>query len=179
MNKPWEGIRPFRVFDPQGNPAEPTDDGTDRTLDMRWWDFRDVLCDGKDISQWRYEANKKGLVIEEFTGMVDCTGTEIHEGDIVRAIETWQPFDHIGVVAFNPLCGAYYLTIPGKPDHGFPLMLHQYDCLHILGDIHDNPDIELSMLYHGDEGYQDADRDRLEAVVAELAKKGGGADGGA
>lgn len=105
------------------------------------------------------------------TGMLDCRGMKICEGDIVRGIETWQPWDHIGVVAYSSEYGAYYLTIPGKPDKDYLIPLHEYDLLHKLGTVRNNPDIQLSMLYYGDEGYpEDGEcmREELKKVVAEL-----------
>ena len=87
-------------------------------------------------------------------GMLDQSEKEIAEGDIVHGIERWQLWNHIGVVKYEPKKAAYVLTLPGdEVDPDKSVLLWDYDSVQILGNVKDNPEIELSMLFYGDEGY--------------------------
>lgn len=155
MNKYWDGLRPFRVVEPERPSFE---------IDAVKNDMQNT------IQHWNGIIKSYRLRLEEHTGMTDCKGTDIFVGDIVRGIETWQPYDHTGVVQFNATAGAYYITIPGEPDNEDPFMLHEYDCLHVLGNVRDNPDIPLSMCFlrDDDDEFQDECREALELVIQEL-----------
>jgi hypothetical protein len=71
----------------------------------------------------------KGLEYEQYTGLKDCNGKEIYEGDICNQVFSDKAFT--GFVTFEPTRG---YTLSNKE----PLWIHNIE---IVGNIHENPEL--------------------------------------
>lgn len=79
------------------------------------------------------------ITLLQYTGLKDCNGTEIYEGDIV------QPNDINGVLyvdwyqAESRYAAYYPRTINGI--RNYTLALYHPDTLEVIGNIYENPDL--------------------------------------
>lgn len=79
--------------------------------------------------------------IGQFSGLYDCNGKEIYEGDILK----WEKDGLMYVVKFWD--GMFYASVKECNDGilgGFPLHAltkHDYRKCEIIGNIHDNPEL--------------------------------------
>lgn len=84
------------------------------------------------LKNYRLE-NHTEFTIEQYTGLKDASGTEIYEGDVLRA--DW-PDSPIVVVSWRKeLC-----TFISRDDRGWYKPTSWSRCL-IIGNIHDNPEL--------------------------------------
>lgn len=81
------------------------------------------------------------LILMQYTGLKDRQGVEIYEGDIVKRYEaigqvmfTTGGFDVDGLSANTPGFGFF-----AHPN--FPECLWDSDCLEVIGNIYENPDL--------------------------------------
>ena len=93
--------------------------------------------------------------VGQFTGVFDCNGREIYEGDVVIMVtnDKWSPWPSNVLipsrcqVIFDPELGGYVMeTIieKGDPDlHGEYTHFGdiKIDSVEVIGNIHDNPDL--------------------------------------
>lgn len=79
--------------------------------------------------------------VGQFTGLCDCNGNKIYEGDILK----WEKDGLMYVVKFWD--GMFYASVKECNDGilgGFPLHAltkHDYRKCEIIGNIHDNPEL--------------------------------------
>ena len=78
-----------------------------------------------------YEVNPD--TVGQFTGLCDCNGREIYEGDIVRN----ESAGFCGVVQYRD---ATFIIFLGEMN-GALLICLQTGSLEIIGNIHDNPEL--------------------------------------
>lgn len=98
----------------------------------------------------------KDAVLEQSTGMEDANGQVIFEGHVVRGIESWDSWDHLGVVEYHKGLGAFVLNLPGNTDVHRIVELATYDKLEILGNYTPAPAaFNLKMRFFGDEEYRE------------------------
>jgi len=105
-------------------------DATERTHgDMVTWGFirRHNIESGRMES---IEVDRK--TVGQYTGLKDKNGQEIFEGDIVRDIDTSKVFE----IMYR---GHMFLRYERKPMYMFYTL--DGDCLEVIGNIHDNPDL--------------------------------------
>lgn len=122
-----------------------------RVIKFRVWDGKTYhenieLGSGDDgCFSWGYIDDEKN-VIEQFTGLQDKNGRDIHEGDIIK----WNhPFSDIGVVewalgdAFNtyPACAFWALNVKARGICAFQMD----DIYEVIGNIYENPELLTKM----------------------------------
>lgn len=81
------------------------------------------------------------VVVEQFTGLTDCKGKEIWEGDILSWEAGSDEYDRGHVYYYR---GGFYISFEKVPHHSTsePLAdeLENYH-IEVLGNIHENPDL--------------------------------------
>jgi len=101
-------------------------------------DFADIEC-----NEWFKELQKDGLVIMQFTGLKDCHGKEIYEGDIVKSIEEYNSYTSMKSEIYG---GQVYEVVWDKA--GFelspsPIVNHliSWNDVEVIGNIFENPEL--------------------------------------
>jgi len=119
-----------------------------REIHFRAWDvFNGIYYHSKESNLYRFfkcveEAISGGntVVVEQYTGLKDCKGKDIYEGDILD----WKHFyvygdtdgiKKVDVVVFR--AGAFVCKRYGKLARDFG---YQQPC-EIIGNIHENPEL--------------------------------------
>lgn len=121
--------------------------------------MRKILFRGKSpiSGEWFYGYYKEGDVNEdcgeiwenyntytvvykntvgEYTGLNDCKGVKIFEGDIIKFIDDYGFIRKCGVEVENGL----FMTFGGYDDLLYNIVLN-YDDVEIIGNISDNPEL--------------------------------------
>ena len=113
-------------------------DSTAHIIGYRYWGeiSKDDLSD-LDLISWKVIPKTIG----QYTGLTDKNGKKIFEGDIVRALLSWDGEDvaDVGRIFYSEeLCG-FYRTSKVFGD-GCPSMSYT-DEYEVIGNIYDNPEL--------------------------------------
>lgn len=114
-----------------------------KSLNTGLWSYGDLRQDNiRRKAYVEYEVDPE--TIGQFTGLRDCKGKEIYEGDIL----SFTVFDvfggdrqHRGTVRY---CGSRFmiwLSLDGEDCLDLDWVIEQDDELEIIGNIYDNPEI--------------------------------------
>ena len=131
----------------------------DQVYPARWMTGNDCIVkpDGT-LAQEDYElctiSNPEDYVVEQFTGLLDCDGKEIYEGDIVKASVAEEGGDvtdertkQVGRICYRSDTAGYSLchTLHDSPYRVDISVLFLRGAvsqrLEIIGNIHENPDL--------------------------------------
>ena len=114
-----------------------------RTLKLRYFYkgkfyYIDLYKDNTRIKFEEYEKRPKTSPFEQFTGLLDKSGKEIYEGDIVKAI---YPSN-----AINKLAGLHHVFVIEwenryPHDNFLGYNLGFFDSIEIIGNIYENPEL--------------------------------------
>ena len=90
--------------------------------------------DGKAVDGWRIKVEPE--TVGQYTGLKDCEGREIYEGDVVRYENC------ICLVVYNSTrFASFALRKDGWAfDHYFGEAFEASEC-HVIGNVHDNPEL--------------------------------------
>lgn len=112
-------------------PGNPIDPG----FKSAWMHF-DFMC----ISNAREIVDRYGDTLGEYTGIKDCNGKEIYEGDIVK-----DEMNKISKVIFENNIGSCGCCFPSFSGSGF-VMRDICDKFEVIGNIHENPELLEEMV---------------------------------
>ena len=87
----------------------------------------EIECDDGDI--YRVNDNTVG----QFTGLKDCKGQEIYEGDVLR-----DPDGKTFEVVWNNGAGSWECA---HEDYHFLFIMRYIDVMTVIGNIHDSPEL--------------------------------------
>lgn len=125
----WRGRKPDGVTWVYGDLCQRNPDGR---VYIRVHDSRANA--GRAVKLSAVDADTVG----EWTGITDCNGTPIFEGDVC---EIWwsdcEPEDVAHIVVKWSECG-FYIAEDGTPDE--PLEMGASQCVRVIGNIHDSPE---------------------------------------
>ena len=90
--------------------------------------------DGKAVDGWRIKVEPE--TVGQYTGLKDCEGREIYEGDVVRYENC------ICLVVYNSARFASFALRKDRWafDHYFGEAFEASEC-HVIGNVHDNPEL--------------------------------------
>lgn len=114
-----------------------------REIKFKAWDVeRKILINWEDLClEWNYGETShlpSDIILMQFTGIIDRTGVEIYEGDIVRIQHPHGGdfSDTKGEVYYWEVEGAFYHgNLAGRP----PKRL--WDYCEVIGNIYENPEL--------------------------------------
>ena len=112
--------------------------------------------EGDDDSnpEWNYFDLRNGKMVvdggwkapQQFTGLTDCQGVEIYEGDIVQDVFTWKSGTKertetfIEQVIWNGNLGAFLLEAPTRKETMQFLGVYAAD-IEVIGNIYENKEL--------------------------------------
>ena len=101
-----------------------------------WHNEAEQYCEGSTSNMFQWLEDGQPVILEQYTGLKDCEGTEIYEGDIVSI--GW--FDGYGVVERidsvgwdSDECGFYMQKCYENISD-----VHRYK---VIGNIYENPEL--------------------------------------
>jgi len=107
----------------------------------RTYDTPNIEIELVDYENERY-------TLEQYTGLKDKNGTEIYEGDIVRAAfyvdrspGSVLDDEHIGVIKWRKVGAGFSFDSPNSPFHRCDLLWWVIDNCKVIGNIHENPEL--------------------------------------
>ena len=94
---------------------------------------------GYECSEMFCRENVDPATVGQFTGLTDRKGHSIHEGDIVKMLHF---HGHYGVVQWNDE-GYFFINrdYPKTKELDYPPLGDNSNCIEVIGNIHDNPDL--------------------------------------
>jgi uncharacterized phage protein (TIGR01671 family) len=98
-----------------------------------WWGSVEKrnICPVSRIEQYTLkQLNEYNITVDQYTGLKDKNGKEIHEGDILS--------ENI-IVIFND--GCFKTTYDGDSQNGSVLGAKRCEHIEIIGNIHENPEL--------------------------------------
>ena len=109
-----------------------------RTIKFRAWDYKnDKIRDWEDISRnWAMHIleGDSNTDIMQFTGLLDKSGKEIYEGDILRFLFT----NWIREVKWDIKKGRWYLPFSTREHHSQSLYSYNEKEFEVIGNIYEN-----------------------------------------
>lgn len=87
--------------------------------------------EGETVDGWRIKVDPE--TVGQYTGLHDCEGREIYEGDIVRNIDL---FPHqCGVIIYYSELARFFIDVGDGDINDLDAREH----IEVIGNIHDNP----------------------------------------
>ncbi len=88
------------------------------------------------LGNYTYDHKVHPETVGQFTGLHDCEGKEIYEGDVVSVHHVDVGTSSVGIVKFSN--GAFDIEFENTPDE---TCYFDYENSTVLGSIHSNPNI--------------------------------------
>lgn len=95
-----------------------------------WHEDAKEYCEGINSNIFRWVEDGQPVVIEQFTGIRDCNGVEIYEGDLVKFYEGWRI--DIAEVRYSDIYGYWFAN---NCEGG------RFKSCQVIGNIHQNPEL--------------------------------------
>lgn len=110
-------------------------------LDANWYDFVPKKDNPFRLPSSKFEVDP--ATVGQFTGLTDRKGHSIHEGDIVKMLHF---HGHYGVVQWNDE-GYFFINrdYPKTKELDYPPLGDNSNCIEVIGNIHDNPDLLMKV----------------------------------
>ncbi len=97
----------------------------------------DPLCWDGGVTTHEDYVSEKGLAVMQYTGLKDCHGVDIYEGDIILQYPGfgYEFKTRKGIVEYADCCFWHHIK-------GCSLVLTDHDCrLEVIGNIYQNPEL--------------------------------------
>lgn len=106
----------------------------DRAIKFRFWRDNEMQMAHRLNAYDNNNFAGDGEILMQFTGLYDCEGKEIYEGDIVNAYDN-NCLDNIGVIeyyqnSFNLVCQDIHLSQWSNAEN-----------IYVLGNIYEHPEL--------------------------------------
>ena len=120
----------------------------DRSIDLdthEWWGTS--VERSPDVSTTGFFAQKTGdVIVEQYTGLKDKNGKEIHEGDIISVTQGYKPdtWEERGIVVWDDEYARFdagECIADGGWEAIFPNWRGEIDGIKVIGNIHENPEL--------------------------------------
>jgi len=107
-----------------------------RTIKFRVWDIeRKKYLSDVSFADSRIPSNWQQFYIpQQFTGLLDKSGVEIYEGDIING--EYADGDAFAPIAVEDMCWLHKMTVLGDAWRRL-----EANTVEVIGNIHENPDL--------------------------------------